>query len=298
MGLFNKEDKKQKVITTRPTAVYDMSELEKKEKEGKPLTREEYDALSRAKTQEVLNKVLRVFGVVTLVFVVVLAIGCFLYPYSLFNLFGSGDKFWDCWQHIQYHVSASDMELIYGEGYGGREITDGMGWADAGDLITRLGYPGASAKLNFLGLGSWSIILVSTIGIVAAVIFTAYLVAYNIKDLIGVIKHVTGRTGAVVSDIALSAVESVAQTNEQLTPNSKKKTPKKKEKAKQLFESETEEEKENGISSEVNQVEPLKESHRTEDDGLSGLSSEDYDKLLSGESLDKKEDKPDPKSLF
>lgn len=289
MSLFRRKhrDDENKVIKGQRQN-YNLNDLEQKVKTKTPMTADEFDALQRERMKDIMNKILRIFGVAALLFIIVLAVGTFLYPYSVFNLFGEGDKFWDCWNHIQYHLEANDIIKIYGsEADAAKHMdTNGTwGWANVSDMM-QVAFQGTSAKLNFLVLGAWSIVLVATVGIIATIIFAAYITAYNIKDLILVIRHFGKQGATVISDVAITAAESV----EAGTGVSKKKsTPKKqsvtKKKAgeKDLF-SDDNEVIEDKKPEETPIVEHAKPEERRKEE-TSEISSEDLDRLLSGEDI-------------
>lgn len=289
MGLFRKSHKanEEKAVRGNTKTEYNLADLEQKVRTKTPMTSDEFDALQRERMKDVMNKVLRIFGVCALLFIVVLAIGCFLYPYSLFNLFGEGDKFWDCWSHIQFHLQESDIVKINDATGQSIDVVNGWGWANVSDMMN-VAFQGTSAKLNFLVLGSWSVILVATIGIIGTVIMSAYIVAYNIKDLIVVIRHIGKGGAAVISDVANTAVESVesaSSSNGRRKPT--KKAPastKKRADEKDLFaDDDSVVSSIEKVSSEEQDEKPEPVVERRKEN--SGISSEDLDRLLSGEDI-------------
>lgn len=290
MSLFRrkyKHDDENKVVKGQRQS-YNLSELEQKVRTKTPMTVDEFDALQRERIRDVMNRILRVFGVCAMLFVIVLAVGAFLYPYSLFNLFGEGDKFWDCWNHIQYHLPKDDIIKIYGgETEAAKHIdSNGVwGWANVADMM-QVAFQGTSPKLNFLVLGAWSVVLVATIGIIAAIIFAAYITAYNIRDLIIVIRHFGKRGAAVISDVAVTAAESVetgAGVQSKKKNSKKQPTVKKKTGEKDLFSDDDDIAVKGTKPEDEPPVESKPEARRTE--GTSEISSEDLDRLLSGEDI-------------
>lgn len=286
MELFRKN--KDKVVKSKDRQQYSLTELENKVRNKIPMTSDEFDALQRERAKDVMNKVLRIFGVVALLFVVVLAVGCFLYPYSLFNLFGEGDKFWDCWSHIQFHLQEADIIKINDATGQSIEVTNGWGWANVSDMMN-VAFQGTTAKLNFLVLGSWSVILVATIGIIGTVIMSAYIVAYNIKDLILVIRHVGKQGAAVISDVAGAAAQSVDEGVKSDRKKPKKSSSgvaaKKRPGEKDLF---SDDDAASNVDDKSNEPIEVLSSPRSEErrkEGTSEISSEDLDKLLSGEDI-------------
>lgn len=270
---------------------YNLADLEQKVRTKTPMTSDEFNALQRERTKDVLNKILRVFGVAALLFVVVLAIGAFLYPYSLLNLFGEGDKFWDCWNHIQYHLPAGDIMIIYddpAEALNHIDSNGACGWTSITEMMRVAFRAGTSGKLNFLVLGTWSIILVATIGLIAVIIFAAYITAYNIKDLILVIRHF-GRQGvAVISDVALTAAESVEEGTKDKNKSKKqvKKAPaKKKTMEKNLFSEDEPSNVDNIKENKKETADEVKPEERRKEEGE--ISPEDLDRLLLGEDIKK-----------
>lgn len=290
---INKDAKPEQTV---PKKQYNLAVLEEKVKNGEAMTSDEYDALQRERAKDVMNKILRIFGVCAMLFVIVLAVGCFLYPYSIFNLFGEGDKFWDCWSHIQFHLEENDINIINTNLYGGADhyIAEVMGngtkwgWANIADMM-QVAFQGTSAKLNFLVLGSWSVVLVATVGIIMVLIFAAYITIYNIKDLIQVIRHFGKQGVNVISDIAATTVESI-ETG--MKDETKEKSvskdiviPTVKAGEKDLFSDDDAPSPVSPIEKKVNEVLPPEPTKRRTE-AKSELSSEDLDKLLSGESLD------------
>lgn len=290
MGLFKKKSKDDdnKLIKSEKY-YYNLADLEKKVRDKVPMTSDEFDALQRERMKDVMNKVLRIFGVCALLFVVVLAIGAFLYPYSLFNLFGSGDKFYDCWNHIQYHLPKEDIEVIYGED-AASYIKDGWGWVSITKMMDVAFQNGTSPKLNFLVLGAWSIILVATLGMVMVIIFAAYVTAYNIKDLILVIRHIGKQGAAVISDVAITAAQSVEAGTANSQLGKKKNQPKKTSTKKRPGEKDLFADDDSIVNEVKAEPETVKEEPYSErrSEGSSEISSEDLDRLLSGEDIGRK----------
>lgn len=229
------------------------------------MTFDELEALQNEKKKDLVNQILRVAGLFAVLLLVVLSVGVFLYPYSVFNIFGSGDKFWDCWNHVQYHLTnTKDIEVFvkevaglgYEPAYDGVQIIgaydEGLGlytdvsggiWVSVQTILSKA-FWGTSAKANFITLGAWSIIAVATIGLVGILILAAYIVAYNIKDLILVIRHFFKRTGYVITDISQNAVQSIDSTVEKKEKTEEKKpTTTKKPRVKKTVSQATPEEK-------------------------------------------------------
>lgn len=298
MLFFKKKNKDKKVQSEITRKQYNLTELEAKANNGEAMTSDEYDALQRERNKDIRNKVLRIFGVCAMLFVVVLAVGCFLYPYSIFNLFGHGDRFWDCWGHIQYHIDGNDIAIINNNIYGGADhyevdvLANGRswGWANVSDMM-QVAFQGTSLKLNFIVLGSWSIVLVTTIGIVGTIIFAIYITAYNIKDLIQVIRHIGKKSAYIISDITVTAAESVEAGIKDKQGNKESeeapKAPEVKPGEKDLFSDDEEARPVSDIEKKVEEALPKEAKSERRTEATSKLSSEDLDKLLSGETLDK-----------
>ena len=214
--MFSKKNKK-KQIKKELYSKYDVSELEHKARKNEPMTSDEFAVLQMEHQKELINRILRVVGVVALLLIAALAIGSCLYPYSLFNLFGNGDRFWDCWSHLQYHLCESDLRAISAVTGGTAKIswdsgTEGLGsgWASISDMAFVV-FQGTSAKLNFIVLGAWSFVVVATVTLIGLVIACVYITAYSIRDLIAVVKHVKNKTSAVIVDVGNITTESVQE---------------------------------------------------------------------------------------
>ena len=85
---------------------------------------------------------------------------------------------------------------------------------------------GFDFKCGVYVIGSWTIVVVATIGFIAAIVGAAFILASNIKNLIGVIRHVGRKTGETFSTLGTTVKESY----EEAVPEAKekKKTPRKK----------------------------------------------------------------------
>ena len=217
---------------------YDRYELEKKVKENKPMTEEEHRALEKFRQKELSNQIARVVGVVSIVVIIILAIGCFLYPYSIFNLFGDGDRFWDCWNHLSYHVSSNDINhfMDYKLSLEGSEldmwksihdVNGSGGWLNLQQIMRMAFEDGTSFKVNFITIGAWSVIVLSTIGFVAAIFLSIYMLAYNISDLFKLIHKGVNRTTENLHDVKDAVVNSVTGRDNERTITITKQEPKK-----------------------------------------------------------------------
>lgn len=228
---------------------YDRYVLEEKAKLNKPMTDEEHTALTKFRTKDISNQIARVAGVITIVALLILAIGCFLYPYSLFNLIGSGDRFWDCWGNLKYHVSGGDLLKAWskvgydftnpdvleqlgvtsgnayaaiwadmnGATYNAAEGTFTSGWLSINQIMRIAFEDGTSAKVGFLTIGAWSIIVLSTIGLIAAITASIYMLSYNIADLVKLVRHGAERTKGTVRDVRDIVVNTINGTDDDKT---------------------------------------------------------------------------------
>ena len=267
---------KKKQIKKELYSKYDVSELERKARKNEPMTSEEFAVLQMERQKELINRILRVVGVVAFLLIAALAIGSCLYPYSIFNLFGNGDRFWDCWNHLQYHLCESDLKSISAATGGTAKIswdsgTEGLGsgWVSIGDMAFVV-FQGTSAKL---------------IGLVIACV---YITAYSIRDLIAVVKHVKNKTSAVIVDVGNITTESV---QEGIGQQEEEEVEKKKDDdkivvdengEKQLFSNSEDLKKE--ADAEL-KGQPKLDAHRNEKDKTAELSSDQLDALLSGEDI-------------
>ena len=286
MGLFRRN----KVPGMEPQN-FDRDELFRKEKNHEKMTYQELEALQHEKNKELSNQILRVAGLFAVLFAVGLAVFVFLYPYSLFNLFatskGGHDQFWDLWSH--WAINVGKDYGVNGNGFGGWVGTmteldtynttgEGTGFVTMSTVLAHGFQTGSTWKANFYCLGGWSIILVATVGFVAILITAAYIIAYNVKDLILVIRHFLHRTAYFTKDIAEETSKSVKSGLEKDNVEAKPAGDEKKDEVKNLFDDEP--------------AEPLPESgkekrRKEEPDELGNYSTEDLDRLLSGETLDK-----------
>jgi hypothetical protein len=131
----------------------------------------------------------------------------------------------------------------------------------------------------------WTIPVIATIGLFTIVIYAAYIIAYNVKDLINVIKHFFNRAGYVVSDVVDAGRESVSESSD----GAKKKKTTKKTSSKKLPEE---------IKEAINEVPvPTLEEGRKEET-IGGYSTEELDALLRGETLPEKKEEVGTKSIF
>ena len=291
--MFSKKNKK-KQIKKELYSKYDVSELEHKARKNEPMTSEEFAVLQMERQKELINRILRVVGVVAFLLIAALAIGSCLYPYSIFNLFGNGDRFWDCWNHLQYHLCESDLKSISAATGGTAKIswdsgTEGLGsgWVSIGDMAFVV-FQGTSAKLNFIVLGAWSFVVVATVTLIGLVIACVYITAYSIRDLIAVIKHVKNKTSAVIVGVGNITTESV---QEGIGQQEEEEVEKKKDDdkivvdengEKQLFSNSDDLKKE--ADAEL-KGQPKLDAHRNEKDKTAELSSDQLDALLSGEDI-------------
>ena len=285
---------KKKKIKKELYSKYDVSELERKARKNEPMTSEEFAVLQMERQKELINRILRVVGVVAFLLIAALAIGSCLYPYSIFNLFGNGDRFWDCWNHLQYHLCESDLRAISAVTGGTAKIswdsgTEGLGsgWASISDMAFVV-FQGTSAKLNFIVLGAWSFVVVATVTLIGLVIACVYITAYSIRDLIAVVKHVKNKTSAVIVDVGNITTESV---QEGIGQQEEEDVEKKKDDdkivvdengEKQLFSNSEDLKKE--ADAEL-KGQPKLDAHRNEKDKTAELSSDQLDALLSGEDI-------------
>ena len=291
--MFSKKNKK-KQIKKEIYNKYDVSELEHRARKNEPMTSEEFAVLQMEHQKELINRILRVVGVIALLLIAALAIGSCLYPYSLFNLFGNGDRFWDCWSHLQYHLCESDLRAISAATGGTAKIswdsgTEGLGsgWASISDMAFVL-FQGTSAKLNFIALGAWSFVAVATVTLISLIVACVYITAYSIRDLIAVIKHVGNKTSAVIVDVGNITTESF---QEGIGQQEEEEVEKKKDDdkivvdengEKQLFSKSEDLTKEAAAES---KDQPKLNAHRSEKDKTVELSSDQLDALLSGEDI-------------
>ena len=291
--MFSKKNKK-KQIKKELYSKYDVSELEHKARKNEPMTSDEFAVLQMERQKELINRILRVVGVVAFLLIAALAIGSCLYPYSLFNLFGNGDRFWDCWSHLQYHLCESDLRAISAATGGTAKIswdsgTEGLGsgWVSIGDMAFVV-FQGTSAKLNFIVLGAWSFVVVATITLISLIVACVYITAYSIRDLIAVVKHVKNKTSAVIVDVGNITTESV---QEGIGQQEEEEVEKKKDDdkivvdengEKQLFSNSEDLKKE--ADAEL-KGQPKLDAHRNEKDKTAELSSDQLDALLSGEDI-------------
>ena len=291
--MFSKKNKK-KQIKKEIYNKYDVSELEHRARKNEPMTSEEFAVLQMEHQKELINRILRVVGVIALLLIAALAIGSCLYPYSLFNLFGNGDRFWDCWSHLQYHLCESDLRAISAATGGTAKIswdsgTEGLGsgWASISDMAFVL-FQGTSAKLNFIALGAWSFVAVATVTLISLIVACVYITAYSIRDLIAVIKHVGNKTSAVIVDVGNITTESF---QEGIGQREEEEVEKKKDDdkivvdengEKQLFSKSEDLTKEAAAES---KDQPKLNAHRSEKDKTVELSSDQLDALLSGEDI-------------
>ena len=291
--MFSKKNKK-KQIKKEIYNKYDVSELEHRARKNEPMTSEEFAVLQMEHQKELINRILRVVGVIALLLIAALAIGSCLYPYSLFNLFGNGDRFWDCWSHLQYHLCESDLRAISAATGGTAKIswdsgTEGLGsgWASISDMAFVL-FQGTSAKLNFIVLGAWSFVAVATVTLISLIVACVYITAYSIRDLIAVIKHVGNKTSAVIVDVGNITTESfqegIGQREEEEVEKKKgdDKIVVDENGEKQLFSKSEDLTKEAAAES---KDQPKLNAHRSEKDKTVELSSDQLDALLSGEDI-------------
>ena len=291
--MFSKKNKK-KQIKKEIYNKYDVSELEHRARKNEPMTSEEFAVLQMEHQKELINRILRVVGVIALLLIAALAIGSCLYPYSLFNLFGNGDRFWDCWSHLQYHLCESDLRAISAATGGTAKIswdsgTEGLGsgWASISDMAFVL-FQGTSAKLNFIALGAWSFVAVATVTLISLIVACVYITAYSIRDLIAVIKHVGNKTSAVIVDVGNITTESfqegIGQREEEEVEKKKgdDKIVVDENGEKQLFSKSEDLTKEAAAES---KDQPKLNAHRSEKDKTVELSSDQLDALLSGEDI-------------
>ena len=187
-------------------------EIVRAAKNGEKLTSDEVTALQIINRKDVTNRITRIVGLLSIMFVVVLMVGCFLYPFSFFNLFGKGNRFWDCWGQFQIYAPQAKTKWL--EMFGGWNpdtqtyANEFTGWITLKQVYSGLGFSGVGGIVDFYALGGWSIILIATIGFVIIVILGAYLLFDSIKDLVIIVQDVRSRTRGFIQDIASTARES------------------------------------------------------------------------------------------
>lgn len=246
--------------------LYDLNSLEDKAKRKEAMTVDEYDALQRGRQRNVINAILRVLGVFVLLVLVVMAIGSFLYPYSLFNVIGFGNMFPDCVSRIQYYVNG--VWQSYGElctAFGSGQLSDGYG--------------------IFVVISGWTIVPLATIGIISAIIFAAYVIAYSIRDIIDVFKNLNKQISVTVTDVVSATGESIDASFDNQKKGAKKKSTKKKEE-KKLFTDKEQEEIIDQIEKSFEEEKNAARRNENDTEASPELSTEDLDRLLSGESLE------------
>ena len=240
MGLFNFKHKEKKPQTQADFVRY---ELEMKAKSGKSMSADEYAALQRYRTRDVWDQVFRIAGVVTVLAVLMLAVFVFLYPFSIFNVFNTSgnDQFWSLWNHWIVNVgkdygngtafnnewAGSFAELAQFDEDGNFIGVAATGFVTMATVLAHGFQPGSTWKANFYCIGGWTIYVVATIGFVAIIIGAAFILASNIKNLIGVIRHLGTKTSETFSQLGTTAKESY----EEAVPEAKEKktkTPRKK----------------------------------------------------------------------
>lgn len=255
-GIFNK-DKSAKPKTTVPYVDRSAAryELEVKANAGKSMSAEEYAALQRYRTRDVWDQVFKIAGVVTVLFLIMLAVFVFLYPYSLFNVFptsaGKGDVFWKMlgsWHVYVGNDTSTYLGYLGAQNGGYVEMTElfnvafqsTTSWSvtsfvEQGDgtfikVVTDVVNQGTGFgfKEGFYVIGSWTIAIISTIGFVAAVAGAVYILVSNIRNLIGVIRHVGRKTSESLSALGMTAKDSLEEAIPEVK-ETKKKPRKKKE---------------------------------------------------------------------
>jgi len=297
---------------------YDVTEIERRSKLGKPLTQAEYTALEKYKSQQISNRILRIAGLIFVLALVVLAVGCFLYPYSFLNLFGDGDKFYDCWNHVAYHLDGetvkryletgrwarnaiTDYEQYFQAFCSAHDVTfakDGdivSGWLNLSEIMVIAFQTGTSLKCNFIVIGSWSIILLSTIGLIAIVVYAIYAITYNIKDLVNLIKHLIRGTGYIIGDVGTALKEQAEEViadiaiNKKSAKNKKTKLPEKTTQEEVVDEDAEIQRKMEAYKQEIAAEEKEVNSPKTEPlngkntADLSAMSDDELDKLLKAQ---------------
>ena len=206
MGLFdvfkkkNNEPKSSMPYVDKNSARY---ELEMKARTGKSMSAEEYDALQRYRTRDVWDQIFRIAGVVTVLVVILLAVFIFLYPYSVFNVFptsnGGKDTFWNMLSAWHVYVGNNENTWL-------GQIADKSGYVEMQrlydvafqttknvtieDELVAIA-SGFDFKCGVYVIGSWTIVVVATIGFVAAIIGTAFILASNIKNVDDFVESVT-----------------------------------------------------------------------------------------------------------
>jgi hypothetical protein len=208
MKLFNrKRDAKdiehyQNVDITR----FSKSELERKAEAKEMMTYDEIQALSAYRQKDIINEVLRIIGLCGFLLFIILAIGTFLYPYSVFNFIPTSgskysentDTFWSLWNNIKFYIGTGSH-------------VDADGYETVGTIYSHAFYDSV-AKENFIALGAWSIIPLATVGLVAVVWLAAYIAAFSIKDLINMIHRLRIGTAQAFESVVATGKQSIDET--------------------------------------------------------------------------------------
>lgn len=291
--------------------VYDIFDIESRMRNNKPLTGDEYKALEKYRRKLIANKVLQYIGLIFMITIVVLAIGCMLYNYSLFNVFGGDDTFADYWNGLQYKVSAGDVEAYmkatgvpinepsiqypivdintYNANAGAyntyREFISSHkvqvsnsgsvveGWLSIRELMRVAFHDGTSARAGFLVVGTWTIVVLFTVGLVLLVVFTCYTIYYNVQELHRFLRKLIPTK---TKDTKQPEPEKKTEVVEVETP--KKSTSKKKKK---VDDDDIDEERINLLKQEIaNEATQEASTQPIDVQNLSSMSDEELNKML------------------
>jgi hypothetical protein len=211
-NLFKKKDGSAEYHERQKAAVditrYDKSDLEKKAESRVPMTYEETAALNAYHQKDIVNEVLRIIGLFGFLFFIVLAIGTYLYPYSIFNFIstsdGGQDTFWNLWSNINFYIGMKDSQPI-------NSYVSSNGYETLGTMYSHA-FIESTPKENFVVLGAWSIIPLATIGLIAVIWLAAYIAAFSIKDLINMIHRLGLGTAQAFESVVITGKQAIDET--------------------------------------------------------------------------------------
>lgn len=244
------------------------------------LTEEEFNKKQRNKTRENINRVTRIFGVISILAIVILGI----LPFIRLSLFGLifdhvGGGYRSSWGAI---ALSGNLDFYFN--MFGMRTSQSINLSQIGNVSE-----GYQALLNG---AEWLFTIFITVVIIMLFLAMVYLLAYNIADLIQFFKVFIRATRDLAVDLGGIAKDSVEVGTEKKFPKKEKKSLLKAKKAepvvvdesiknekKDLFEDEPLMVEENGKRRKVQDKKP---------EAVGGYTSEELDRLLRGETLEAK----------
>lgn len=223
-------------------------------------TRAEWEAVRKAKHGEKLNQILRGFGLIAVILFYLIAVELLFEP-SLFGLIFTPSEFHAFWYFVKHTGEVTNA--ISDETAAGAALIENQKWVTAIAQDTTI-------FDDWLQWGTWFPVAFLTVIEIAITVGVAYITAYSIRDIFGIVKNLFRSAKGTVVEIG-----SVVKDNFDEEMKSDKKPSERKKKSKK--------EKEEDFNKELNKVidEPKAKAAPVKVEKAEDLDDDTLDALLS-----------------